>query len=495
MGSSMRRDPSEDGAGDDVRPDVAGPHHLSAGRPLSDIREVTEPNLVDISGSKGHRKSKTKSPLKVNEPSRREASVDLRPSDLRGHRGDILDENVEAGGSRKVLHDVPPNIVPIRLSSSRPDMKKAGLRSQETVSCISAAPPRGAGYSITNRGRSRSPVRDAVFRYDPVSSTSVRRPPSRTYIRPGLRLDLVDDATYRHHRLSVELKLGAALFVGGGSIDGTVRVVVDDSERIRHRKSLALMRISVDVLGLEEVSGDRRAVFLDLATDIVDAEHPPPDCMVNVQLQSSVKTTVWYLVPSISEIPFLLSMPLDVGPPPFQSKKARIRYLVSATVLLRDCGKQYIVRTSQEVDLLSVYDRKLIQPVILAAIPPLTIPAAERALASLPSPLTVSDELLLHHGSLLEVIRLTAGVHRQVWVSGTSIFVDVHIANSSRKILKKIELQLEQYILCYKYVCSTPVSALSKAIAYIYSSSRQQQRRWRSQQARHVFLTVVTERF
>lgn len=72
---------------------------------------------------------------------------------------------------------------------------------------------------------------------------------------------------------------------------------------------------------------------------------------------------------------------------------------------------------------------------------------------SLPSPLTASDEWVRAHDTSLDIVRVTAGLHRQVWVSGTSIYVDVHIANSSRKVVKKIELQLERDILFYKHVC------------------------------------------
>lgn len=79
--------------------------------------------------------------------------------------------------------------------------------------------------------------------------------------------------------------------------------------------------------------------------------------------------------------------------------------------------------------------------------------AAEKALMSLPSPLTASDEWLKPRDTTVELVRLTAGLHRQVWVSGTSIYVDVHIANHSRKTIKKIELHLERDILCYKHVC------------------------------------------
>jgi len=47
----------------------------------------------------------------------------------------------------------------------------------------------------------------------------------------------------------------------------------------------------------------------------------------------------------------------------------------------------------------------------------------------------------------------TAGLHRQVWISGTNLLADVHIVNNSHKILKKLELQLERRVLCYKHVC------------------------------------------
>ena len=71
---------------------------------------------------------------------------------------------------------------------------------------------------------------------------------------------------------------------------------------------------------------------------------------------------------------------------------------------------------------------------------------------SLPSPLTASDERTISRGSSFEIIKMTAGLHRQVWVSGTSIFTDIHVANNSRKAIKKLELQLERDILFYKHV-------------------------------------------
>jgi hypothetical protein len=118
---------------------------------------------------------------------------------------------------------------------------------------------------------------------------------------------------------------------------------------------------------------------------------------------------------------------------------------------------------------------------------------AEKALMSLPSPLTASDEWLKPRDTTLEIIRVTAGLHRQVWVSGTSIYVDVHVANNSRKTIKKIELQLERDILCYKHVCCR-IKTYIRALLMM-DDTRQLHLQWRSQQARLVYLTAMKSLF
>ncbi|KAL1600588.1 hypothetical protein SLS60_006974 [Paraconiothyrium brasiliense] len=173
--------------------------------------------------------------------------------------------------------------------------------------------------------------------------------------------------------------------------------------------------------------------------------------MVDSQQQIALDDPFWHLMPSTTNLPFSMSLPLNVGPPPFQSKNARIRYVLCVSLLIRDRGKQYIVRVSEDVSVLSVYD-------------------PEKALMSLPSPLTASDEWLKPRDVTLEIIRLTAGLHRQVWVSGTSIYVDVHIANNSRKTIKKIELHLERDILCYKHAAASTMEK-SASQARIFDSN------------------------
>lgn len=72
---------------------------------------------------------------------------------------------------------------------------------------------------------------------------------------------------------------------------------------------------------------------------------------------------------------------------------------------------------------------------------------------SLPSPLTSSDEIVLHRGR--DRVKVTAGLHRQVWVNGTTLFADVHIVNNSRKNIRRVEIHLEQIILFYRHAAAS----------------------------------------
>ncbi|KAF2009159.1 hypothetical protein BU24DRAFT_497355 [Aaosphaeria arxii CBS 175.79] len=282
---------------------------------------------------------------------------------------------------------------------------------------------------------SYSPLRQIAARLDAGSQDTHKRLPSKTFIREPLSNELLDFPSHKHPRITLGVDLAAGIFVGGGSVEGTVQIVVDDAERIRHRRTLDIARISIDLLGLEEMCGNRRSVFLNLANELIDDANPPPQSMVDSQEQIDRNDPFWHLKPSITNLPFIMSLPLNVGPPPFQSKNARIRYSLCVSLLIRDQGKQWIVRTSEDITILSVYD-------------------PEKALVSLPSPLTASDEWVKPRDSGIESVRVTTGLHRQVWVSGTDIYADVRIINNSRKTVKRIELQLERDILCYKHAAA-----------------------------------------
>lgn len=338
------------------------PPWSTATRPLSDIRELTEPSLIDITNRKppfarGLSKKSSASHMR-NASLARKGSITARPEKVNqddGRERHSPRTSPSTPGDRSSIYSIPPGNVPPR-SSSRLGRQRSTSQSRAPV--VEPPPPRGQGYTIPNRGHSTSPVKDLAARFDPVSFESTRRIPSRTFIRSQHPEDILDAPSHRHPRISVDLHTSASLFVGGGSIEGHVRLNVDDAERVRHKRAIALGRVSVDLLGVEEMSGPRRFVFLNLATELVDAENPPPQNMVESLKQISPIDPFWLLAPSISSIPFMMSLPLDVGPPPFQSKHARIRYLLCVTLLVRDQGRQYLVRSSRDVSVLSVYDRK-----------------------------------------------------------------------------------------------------------------------------------------
>ncbi|OQO00969.1 hypothetical protein B0A48_13658 [Cryoendolithus antarcticus] len=430
-------------------------------RPLSDIREITEPSLIDMvshvkrrsqpESSKHVRSKSNPSPLKRETSVKRKTSVRIaEPTNGKAHRRETSVDPPSSSYSSTPpapsCYAIPLSSVPRRSSSQAHtssgagghDRKastgsgRSGKRDVKAVSQVAHFTGRGIPAIVPAHGISHSPVKHAGLRHDPITSDSVQRPPSKTLVRDPKPAEIVDFPTFRHPRLKVDLQVSAPLCVGGGTIEGHVTVVVDDKERVKSRRTLGIAALSVDLLGFEEIDGGRRATFMALGTELLDREHRPPSSMVEPDNPLSPEERWWTLKPCVSSVPFMVNLPLDTGPPPFQSKHAKIRFILSATALIKDAGKQYRVRSSQDVCVLPTYD-------------------PEKALISLPSPLTATDELVISHWNGSEVLAMTAGLHRQIWVSGSSLFVDLHIANRTRKTVKRVELHLERNVLCYKH--------------------------------------------
>ncbi|KAI9672806.1 MAG: hypothetical protein M1831_000241 [Alyxoria varia] len=441
---------------------------LLASRPLSDIREITEPSLLDStrrrtgifqentpapvrsasvkrelqSGTVIHRPESRQGRQRSNSDARREPRNQIRApavavprrSESRQGRRRSLNRSPDSPSNRSSTYSVPQPNVPQRSDSKFRNRLSASLsRAQGDAPGRELAEDR----RVENWSKTSSPIKETVSRLNH-ESPNTRRVPSKTIVKKANSStgDILDNPIHQHPRLKVDVQVAAPLFVGGSSVEGVVRIVVDEAERLRHRKTLTLESLSVDLLGVEELSGSKRHVFLSLGNELVDVGHPPPPYMVESQQPFGAQGRSWILIPSVSTLPFLLTLPLEVGPPPFHSKNARIRYVICATLTIKDGGRTLCVRASQDTSVLSVYD-------------------PEKALVSLPSPLTASDEYILHRGGGHERVIVTAGLHRQVWVSGTNIFADVHVINNSRKTIKKLDLQLERIILCYRHAAAS----------------------------------------
>ncbi|KAK4635945.1 hypothetical protein CLAFUW4_00339 [Fulvia fulva] len=440
------------------------PWMATLSRPLSDIRELSEPSLMDNKmyrgGAKvrhGRTESQQGSSSKWNEPRndslQRQQSLKamvkkvtkLSPGGLQPPDGPS--SSYSSTLEQSSLYTIPQSSVPRRSSSqtySQPQRQPKSMNRNPSLQKKTNAPALASnkGFSIPNHGASQSPVKEAGLRLDPITADKARRIPSQTHVRSPHPTDILDFPSYRHPRVKLELQISAPVFVGGGSVEGYVRVIVDDNQQVKKRHSLGIAALSVDLLGFEEVDDSRRSTFLALGTELIDSNHPPPPIMAQASSAVFVADKFWSMLPSCSALPFMISLPLDTGNPTFQSKHASIRFLLSTTALIRDSNKHYRVRTSQDINVIPTYD-------------------PERALMSLPSPLTASDEVNIPRSAGAESVKLTAGLHRQVWVSGSSIFVDVHIANKHRKPIKRLELTLERDILSYRHAAPAAYGRLA----------------------------------
>ncbi|KAL8937864.1 MAG: hypothetical protein Q9216_004211 [Gyalolechia sp. 2 TL-2023] len=262
---------------------------------------------------------------------------------------------------------------------------------------------------------------------------TLRRAPSRTFIPLALPVDIIDFPKVLHPRIAIAIRTSAPIFMGGATVEGSVELTVDGGPNIARRKRkqtiLSMDRISVALVGIER-SGARQHMFTCLMTDLIDEAHLPPVEMARPN--QPVSDQLWEVMPCRTILPFRIHLPVMLGPPPFHSKKNNVRYLLSVLVEAKIDGKRTYVRRSEEVMVLTVHD-------------------PEKALVNLSNPLVVTDEVQSSHRGSLETVVLTAGVHRQTWISGYPLFVDVRISNRGVKVVRKVELQLERSTFVYAH--------------------------------------------
>lgn len=97
-------------------------------------------------------------------------------------------------------------------------------------------------------------------------------------------------------------------------------------------------------------------MFRCLTTDIIDEAHPPPIEMARPNQPMSDR--LWEIMPSNTILPFRLDLPVNLGPPPYISKRNSITYLISVLVEAKIDGIRAYVRESEEVTVLTVHDRR-----------------------------------------------------------------------------------------------------------------------------------------
>ena len=146
--------------------------------------------------------------------------------------------------------------------------------------------------------------------------------------------------------------------MGGATVEGEVHVSIDGGGLESKRKSkipLSVRKTSITLVGIERCKS-RQEIFRALTCDLIDGSHPPPPGMAPGPGTSSEGP--WDVVASVTVLPFRLDLPVDMGPPPYESKKVGISYCLSTLVEFEIAGRTHFVRDSQEIMVLTVHDRR-----------------------------------------------------------------------------------------------------------------------------------------
>jgi hypothetical protein len=174
-----------------IRPTTAIP--WTSTRPLSDIKEITEPNLTNKAAIL---KAPTSRSRRVSQKSNADGSSD---------------------------YEVPPFHLPRRRSSmqqQQPDARPS------TETDPFSAPVLDMDRTVPSRQKSRLPVRHLVAKKSIISSDIQRKIPSRTVLRTKLPMMVVENPNIRHPRIKVDLHTTSPSFVGGGTVEGKVMVEI-----------------------------------------------------------------------------------------------------------------------------------------------------------------------------------------------------------------------------------------------------------------------------
>ena len=347
-------------------PSVGAANWTHIPRPLSDIRETTEPSLIELARSHSDRQSKRQSNLELRRHGSHGGAARVSPKGVlhrtasQNSRQQTPKEILNLGRSRsskqkahnqadaESIFGIPVDNVP-RRSTSKGSFKARSDSQPRKGSLRRGRPSLEHTSNELNRVDFRGLSEEVPKRS--ISSSSKLRPHRPTSPPPSFTVeDLLDFPNYKNPKMKLELQIGAPLFVGGGNVEGNVRIIPADTERRRTRNGL-LESIFIDLVGVEELSGAKRSVFLSLSKEL-----DRPD---QKQQAAQAKGDADFLFPPATHsVPFCINLPLDVGPPPFNSKHARIRYVLASTIWIQDIDRPTSVRCSQEIHVVSVYDRK-----------------------------------------------------------------------------------------------------------------------------------------
>lgn len=162
-------------------------------------------------------------------------------------------------GAKQDIHQKKASTtsLPLQQIPDRTSSLNAPSRQHALGNAAGVFPPVGAdGLLVPSRGRAESPVKRTVVTHS-VSSDVARFSPSKTFIRTRPPLKSLDTGTH-HSRVTVTSHLPSKLAVGGSTVEGVLTIGIDQHEHKPSSKPLLLSKLSVDVVGMEQVSDGRK---------------------------------------------------------------------------------------------------------------------------------------------------------------------------------------------------------------------------------------------
>ncbi|KAF3937087.1 hypothetical protein ABW19_dt0207682 [Dactylella cylindrospora] len=177
-----------------------------------------------------------------------------------------------------------------------------------------------------------------------------------------------------------------------------------------------------------ELSWKNRRMFMALAVEFIDDDHPPP---LSILRQTQRSGSFWSVKPGQGVFLFNIDLPLDVGPGTFSSAGARIRYVIYGTILFKIGDAKFLVRCCRDV-----------------AVTP-SISELRKNRLDFDHEIKVFEERTFTPART-GTLKLTASLCRPYWFSGGSAFIHVEIHNGSLYHLGKIRIKLVRYINVYK---------------------------------------------
>ena len=179
---------------------------------------------------------------------------------------------------------------------------------------------------------------------------------SRQFVPTERPISVVEIPQIKHPRIELEMKSSSPLYTGGSTLEGEVTVTVDGGKfgrRFKDLPPLSISRMTVNLVGVETWNG-KHNIFQSIAVEVIGKETPPPG---PVLAAATPTQGFWSILPSLTNIPFQFDLPVKIGPPPYFSKYASIRYILCATAMIRILNRDYYVRDSCDIAILTVNNR------------------------------------------------------------------------------------------------------------------------------------------